>query len=207
MQVIMGHEERLAALIDRARGGDRDAFDALASASRERLEAFVRSRIRPALRQRLDAAELAHETLSRAFESLARFDGADEDAWMAWLAGIAKRVVLKEVEKLQRAEPLRLDRDPSDGRPSPSRAARREERLDRLEEAIRGLPEDYREVIRLCRIEGLKIREAAERMGRSPDAVKKLLWRALKALKRRFGDTESLHLPARGPQSGGRDDA
>jgi len=49
----------------------------------------------------------------------------------------------------------------------------------------------------LVRIEGLQIKEAAERMNRTPKAVAHLLARALKQLKERFGDTESLHLPPR----------
>ena len=67
MQVIMAQKERLPALIDRAREGDRDAFDAIVSEYNDRLELFVRSRVRPQLRERLDAAELAHETFSPNF--------------------------------------------------------------------------------------------------------------------------------------------
>ena len=78
-------------------------------------------------------------------------------------------------------------------------------RFEHLKEAIEGLNSDYREVILLCRIEGLPIKKAAERMNRSPDAVKKLLWRALNQLKSTCGDTESLHLPDRPLDSeGGR---
>jgi hypothetical protein len=44
-------------------------------------------------------------------------------------------------------------------------------------------------------------------MGRSPEAMKVLLWRALQELKERFGDTESLGLPDRcldeGAEGGG----
>ncbi len=39
------------------------------------------------------------------------------------------------------------------------------------------------------------MREIAERMNRSEEAVRQLLARALKKLKAGFGDTESLHLP------------
>jgi len=45
------------------------------------------------------------------------------------------------------------------------------------------------------RIKGLKITEAAHRMGRTSSAVTHLLMRALKKLKESFGDTESLNLP------------
>ena len=44
---------------------------------------------------------------------------------------------------------------------------------------------------------GETLKEAAERMGRSPEAVKKLFWRALKELRTIMTDTASLHLPDR----------
>ena len=74
---------------------------------------------------------------------------------------------------------------------------RRNERFDRLQESIDNLSAEYREVIVLARIEGLRIKEIAQRMNRSPDAVKKLLRRGLKKLRDGFGETESLHLPDR----------
>jgi RNA polymerase sigma-70 factor (ECF subfamily) len=80
---------------------------------------------------------------------------------------------------------------------SAGRALRREERFERLEKALRGLSPDHREVIVLARIEGLQMKEIAERLGRSNSAVKNLLLRALKELKSSFGDTESFHLPDR----------
>ena len=44
--------------------------------------------------------------------------------------------------------------------------------------------------------EKFTLREAAEQMNRTPNAVMKLLTRALTKLKESFGDTESLHLPS-----------
>jgi RNA polymerase sigma factor (sigma-70 family) len=75
---------------------------------------------------------------------------------------------------------------------------RRRERSARLEEAIASLTPDHRRVVELCRIEGLAVKEVAERMGRSPNAVSMLLLRALRELKTRFGRTESLTLPRPG---------
>jgi len=87
-------------------------------------------------------------------------------------------------------EPIALDSEPS-----PSKGLRREERLSRLKEAIDNLSPEYREAVLLVRIKGLKVKEAAGRMNRSPNAVTHLLLRALKKLKEDLGDTESLHLP------------
>ena len=80
---------------------------------------------------------------------------------------------------------------------SPSTAARREERFERLKNALERLSPEHGKVILLARVERIPGREIAVRMHRSPQAVAKLLSRALLKLKEEFGDTESLHLPDR----------
>jgi RNA polymerase sigma factor (sigma-70 family) len=205
MKDTMAKGPSIPQLIERARVGDQGAFADLVSRSREKLESIIRFRVRPELRDRLDMEALAGDTLGRAFESLERFVGSDENAWFAWLAGIARNVVLKEIERLGRSRTFSLDREIPADDPSASRTLRREERFERLREALEGLSEDHREAIRLCRIEGLSTRDAARKMNRSPEAVKMLLWRALQELKFKFGDTGSLHLPDRsfGEEGGG----
>ncbi len=88
---------------------------------------------------------------------------------------------------------------------SPSKHLRRNERFDRLEKALRGLSADHRQVLILARVEGLRVKEIARIMKRSPNAVKKLLGRAMIELKRSFGDTESLGLPNRRLELGNGD--
>ncbi len=67
--------------------------------------------------------------------------------------------------------------------------------MSRFQDALERLPPDYRTAIRLVRLEGLKIHEAAAQMNRTPNAVMHLLGRALKQLQDSLGDTESLNLP------------
>ena len=78
----------------------------------------------------------------------------------------------------------------------PSRRER-DERFERLKKAIENLSPEYRAVVRLSRIEGLKNAEIAEKLGRSPASVRNLLFRAMKQLRQTFGETESLSLPDR----------
>jgi RNA polymerase sigma-70 factor (ECF subfamily) len=203
MTTLMAEPMPAETLVRRAKAGDRAAFEALAESVRAKLDAYLRSRIRPQLRPRLDTDELVQETAARAFESLERFEGEDLDAFAAWVTGIARNVLLKAIEKLGLNRPLKLERDVAASGPSPSKALRRDERFDRLDRAIQSLSGDHREVIRLARLEGLPLERVAERMKRSPDAVKKLLWRALKELRKAFGDTESLHLAPRRLDAGG----
>ena len=204
----MDQTRRLSDLVERARGGDRAAFEELLRSHRERLAGHIRARIRPHFRRQLEIDELVQEVFVRAIGSVERFRGGDEDAFFGWLVGIAKHVVLKSIRGLQRAEALQvIDEEVSAGSGSPSRDQRRGERFDRLEQAIEQLSGDHREVVLLTRIEGRPLSEVARRMGRSEEATKKLLWRALRELRRHFGDTESLSLPDRSlhPRGEGHD--
>ena len=66
--------------------------------------------------------------------------------------------------------------------PTPSQAAIGHEERQRIEAAFDQLPEDYREIITLIRIAKLSHKEAGERTGRSEQASRALLRRALLAL-------------------------
>ena len=78
-----------------------------------------------------------------------------------------------------------------------SRAEQREERFDRLQEAIDQLPDEYREVLILTRIEGVAVKDVAERLGKTPNAISRMLLLATRKLRDGFGDTASFRLPPR----------
>jgi RNA polymerase sigma-70 factor (ECF subfamily) len=65
---------------------------------------------------------------------------------------------------------------------TPSRVAMGRESMAAFEAAFDRLNDDHREVITLTRIVGLSHAEAAQEMGRSEDAVRVLLQRALARL-------------------------
>lgn len=58
------------------------------------------------------------------------------------------------------------------------------EQFEEIVEALKRLPEDYREVIRLRVVLELTTPTVAERMDRSPGVARVLLHRALKAFRR-----------------------
>lgn len=183
-------------LVSGAQQGDRRAFDLLVEGFRAPLRAAIRSRIGPTLRHEVDVDDLLQETFLRAFQSIGRFEWRDEGSFQRWLEGIAEHLIWNASQKRGRGR-LRITEDHPDSDTSPSGHVRRNERFDRLEAALSRLSPDHRTAIQLARIEGLKVKEIAARMDRSPDAVKKLLARALARLRREFGDTESFHLPPR----------
>ncbi len=67
------------------------------------------------------------------------------------------------------------------------------------------LQSEHCEVILLSRIEGLTMKEIAEKTGRPLSTVKYQLACGLAELKKHFGDTESLHLPDRQLEAEGDD--
>ena len=178
----------------RAAAGNREAFDELVALYAPRLDGFVKTRAGQQVLNEIDIPDVVQETFAKAFQHIDRLSWHGERAFFGWLTSIAQNVILGASQKVRRA-PLQLHRDIPDSGASPSKNLRRQERSDRLQEALRGLSPDYRIVIQLARIEKLAVADIAVRMNRSPNAVKKLLARALHELKKGFGDTESLHLP------------
>ena len=193
----MTHDKRTLALIERARNGERTAFDELATSITDPLLASIRLRLGEKLREKLDPEDVLQETFVRAFRSIRHFRWQGDESFRRWLEGIAANFILHSARTYTRKREIRIQRDPAAKDVSPSRNERRDERFDRLKRSVDDLSPDYGAVIRLSRIDGLKISEIAERMGRSQSAVKNLLLRAMKQLRESFGETESLGLPDR----------
>lgn len=197
MRGLMDAEDPALLLISKARQGDRAAFSELAKNHQKRLDLLIDKRIQArSLQGKVDLEDVVQETLSRAFQSIQKFQWQGAGSFYGWLGGIAERVLLEEVRRHRRDPRLKLGDVPATD-VTPSRALRRNERFDRLKAALKELRSDYRQVIELSRLEGLRIKDVAARMNRTPEATRKLLSRALDELKTRFGDTESLHLPDR----------
>jgi len=68
-----------------------------------------------------------------------------DDAFFSWIAGIAENAIRTAAQK-RKSDFLELEREPAASQLSPSQAMRREERYDRLEDALNKLPPDHREV-------------------------------------------------------------
>ena len=202
MGEAMTADDTARGLIARAQEGDRAAFDRLVEVYRDRLAARIETRVGASLRQAVEVEDILQETLLRAFRSLGRFEWRGEESFHRWLCGIAEHAILKAAHRHRRGpgEPLRADL--AGKGTSPSTLLRRNERFDRLQDSMDSLSDDHREVIRLARIERLPMEEIARRLGRSPEATKQLLRRALVKLREKFGETESIHLPDRRLEGG-----
>lgn len=196
MPTLMSKGRTTEELVRKAVRGERSAFDELASELTDDLLAFVKSRLSRSLRQHVEPEDILQDTFLKAFERFSSFEWKGPESLKRWLFAIAEHLIRNVSRKgasVTTDSPLEVQ-----GREqSPSRGMRREERFERLREALKSLSPDHRRVIELARIEGLKIHEIARRMDRTPGAVKQLLSRALDRLRHRIGDTESLSLPDR----------
>ena len=192
----------ISSLVDLARGGDRQALGRLFEDCRPRLEAVVRDILGDRLKQGDGVDDVLQETFTRACDAIAGFEWRGEDSFLRWLSVVARNVVLEAARGAKMAPGPLPEEDPSGGDLSQSRLLRREERFDRLQEAIQRLSPVHRQVILLARIEKLPLKEVASRLGRTHDAVRQLLRRALRELKASFGDTEILGLPPRQLEGG-----
>jgi RNA polymerase sigma-70 factor (ECF subfamily) len=187
-------------LLARARAGDEAARGRLLELYRNYLRFMSRTLISQPLQARLDASDLVQETFLKAYREFGGFLGTSEPELVAWLRQILVRTVADQVKRhrakgrdYRREEPIEAILDRSSmaiqerlaaPASSPSHHAIRREQAVLLADALEMLPADYREVFVLRILERVPVEEVAARMGRSVNAVRKLLTRAMVALER-----------------------
>jgi RNA polymerase sigma-70 factor, ECF subfamily len=188
--------------VERALGGERSALEEVFRRHRSRLVAWIALAAPPALTRRVPAEDLAQETLLEAARKLDRFEPRGPRSFYAWLVGIARHK-LSEAQRAELADKRgggeALLRDPTGRITSPTRAAARAERAERVRAALLDLPEAQAEALRLRYLEGLSTAEVAARMERSETAVKALVVRAFGELAGRLDSDSSECAPPRTP--------
>jgi RNA polymerase sigma factor (sigma-70 family) len=164
-------------------------FDGFVRAYEARLRRLVMRRIGDLC----EAEEITQETLLRAYQHRASF--ATEDELMAWSTVVAQRLVIDRVRVRGRSvavaevpETARMGRDTAD-----IVVARHEARA--ALESLEAIPTRQAAILWAREVEGLHYEEIAERFGITEPAVRSLLHRGRKALRKEFKDrTGSLPL-------------
>ena len=190
---------------DLPRDDPRARFERLSREHGERLQRFVRLKLGAELRGRLDSQDVVQEVLLEAFQRYLALPADAEpegEAFLRWLAPIVTHRIQSlarfhlgaERRSLRREE----DMDPVGGPDAlaglgrtPSGEVSAAEEAQRLRDAIARLTPREREVITLVHFEKLRVREAAQRMGKTPNATSVLLHEALSKLRRFLGERES----------------
>jgi RNA polymerase sigma-70 factor (ECF subfamily) len=161
-------------LIDRARGGDRDAFGTLAASSIDRLYAIA---VRM-LHDRDRAEDAVQAALLKAWRDLPSL--RDPSRFDAWLHRLVLRACYDEARK-QRAFVANISVvsvEPGESDSSGLFADR-----DQLERAFRRLPIDQRAVIVLHHYKGLPLTEVADVLGIPVGTARSRLHYALRTLR------------------------
>ncbi len=166
-----------ATLVERARAGDRRAFDELARRYSRRLFGLV-------LRWTRDpdqAQDLTQEALVRAWRGLARFEGGQE--FRSWLFRIALNLATDQARARRRHRSVPLS-EMTEGELGEAPGERTEERLDReqlagrLEAGLARLSPEHRAVLLLRAREEMSYDEIAATLGVPRGTVMSRLARA-----------------------------
>lgn len=172
---IPAHEEK--ELVERATGGDRDAFQRLYELHIGAIFAFLRARAPREL-----AEDLAAETFCRAFQHIGRYEWRGAP-YRAWLLRIARNLLIAHWRSKSSGVHLLADLEPVadahvDADPTERMAAA--EVVAMLAE----LPDRHREVIELRFLEERSVAETAVVLEISEEAVRALTMRAMRALRK-----------------------
>ncbi|MBK6693025.1 MAG: sigma-70 family RNA polymerase sigma factor [Myxococcales bacterium] len=170
-------------LVDRARTGDRGAFDELVRRHHGRIHRLALHM----LRDRAEAEDVAQETFVRAYQALARFDGRSEP--YTWIYRIAVNLSLN-VLRARRSSRTGVDvQDPrldgllADGHPGvdPKGNAERKQLYGALCEGLDGLSETLRTTLILVCVDGRSHEEASAILGAPPGTI---AWRVHEARRK-----------------------
>jgi RNA polymerase sigma-70 factor (ECF subfamily) len=139
------------------------------------------------LRSDEDASEITQEALLRALKALHRYD--PERSFKTWLYSIARNAC---IDFHRRKRPMVSDekiplRHPGE---SPQGEVLRMERAQRLNTALKSLPDLYREVIVLYHFEHLKYQEIADSLEIPIGTVMNRIFRARRKLREAYGEEE-----------------
>ena len=186
-------------LVTLAREGDKAALENLCQVYAERVHWIVRFRMGTEIRSKLDSMDVVQDAFVLALQDLEDFTYKDEGDFLRWLSGIVENRIRDNVKMLHADKrDIRKEISPANHRPNsadssevmrepiaattPSMIVSRQEDWAALARALDTLKPEYSEAIVLTKIEGLSYREIARRLGKSDEAVRKLVARGMSIL-------------------------
>lgn len=168
-----------------ARAGDRAAYDRLFALHSDRARMFIRARLGPQLREKLECDDVLQEAYLAAHRAFDQFQYTDEGSFTRWLCRIIDNRIRDLGDHFGALKRQAVDLPLSDPT-GPVTALDRVEHRAKVARGLNELADDHRQVLLLRFFEGLSAEETAERMGRTAGAVRKLAARALAELGKRL---------------------
>lgn len=165
--------------IEAARQRDPTAFEFLVRKYQHRLFSFMLYYTG----NHEDAAECVQETFLQFYTHLHAFRG--DSALFTWLTRIAINLAISQKRK---KKPMLTDQAECVVQEKPEAEAIRDEIVAEVRQAIRELPDDFRQVILLRDMEGVEYQEIADVLGLPVGTVKSRIYRARGLLAERLKD-------------------
>ncbi|MFK7769264.1 MAG: sigma-70 family RNA polymerase sigma factor [Mariniblastus sp.] len=187
--------ENFKELIRKAREGDENALGELLQNFRDYLLKISIEELGNGLNGKVGASDVVQEATMTAIKNFKQFKDHDSPALRAWLRTILLNQVKQHIRTFKGTQKRQLDRECSlqlnssteipvvDPHLTPQSNALSLEKSAGLIRAMRELPDEYQQVIRLRSFEVLDFATIGEAMSRSADAAKKLWTRAILKLQ------------------------
>jgi RNA polymerase sigma-70 factor, ECF subfamily len=189
--------DSLTVLLDAARLGSTEAVGKLFDGCRQYLLLIANKEVDEALAVKVAPSDLVQETFIKGFREFKHFDGKTEGSLLAWLRQILINAIADRARQYHGTEKRELARESSleaatnghlhgnlaaiNASPSSEVAAREQD--DLLQRALRRLPIERQQVIRWRNYDRISFEEIGQRLGRSPEAARKVWTRALHDLQ------------------------
>lgn len=194
-------------LLERAHDGDDNALGELCRRYQTRILANVRIRLGAGLRKKIESWDIVQEVLIDALRGVKQADFKTEGAFIKYLNRIVENKIRDEAarqhaQKRNSEKEVPLDQPRSDGSPFPLSSKLKdsgvltpsqilslneemlmlERAMDLLAERYGQLGEEYRSLIIAVKLEEQSYQELAEEYGKSADAIRMKVVRAMAAL-------------------------
>lgn len=174
-----------------ARRGDRQALDCLLDRLQERLLEMAHRELGPSLRAKIHTSDLLQSAFLDVVRYVETFEGETEEQFIGWFHRILNHNIRDKVRyfdaqkrRIGDQESVTRLADPMGRTPSTEvQLGDIEEGVsDEMKRALGNLTPEQRVVIELRFTKGMTHNEIADEVGRSPEAIRAMVWRARAAL-------------------------
>lgn len=184
----MENQDNDSALVARVQNGDKQAFNLLVSKYQYRLRNLVARLIRDSAEQE----DVVQESFIKAYRSIGKFRG--DSAFYTWLYRIAVNTAKNYLTTAARRPPMQ-DVDVDDVTPirtperltetnTPETVLQNDRLVDVIKQTIAALPDDLRQAITLCELDGLSYEDIAVVMNCPVGTVRSRIFRAREAVQK-----------------------
>jgi len=181
--------------IQQCLSGNQEAFEKLVT----RYQKPVYNLVYRLLGNAEDAKDITQEAFVKAYQSLAKHN--PELAFHSWLFRIAQNLSIDYLRRKKRRITVSLDETPenyphevqqpelADTAPDARSILIEKQKCDHIQNIINSLPEQYKSVIILRHIEGLRLEEIAQILNLPLGTIKTNLYRARNLMKDKLGNS------------------